>query len=40
MLLGEAMALSFLQDRAHTYNEKFTVQLTKLDGSVATISNQ
>jgi hypothetical protein len=40
MLLGEAMALSFLQDRAHTYNEEFTVQLTKLDGSVATISNQ
>ena len=38
--LGEAIALSILQDRAHTYNEKFTVQLTKLDGSIATISNQ
>jgi hypothetical protein len=38
--LGEAVALSILQDRAHTYNEKFTVQLTKLDGSIATISNQ
>ncbi len=40
MLLGEAMALSFLQDRAQTYHEKFTVQITKLDGSIATISNQ
>jgi hypothetical protein len=38
--LGEAVALSFLQNRAHTYNEKFTVKLTKLDGSIATISNQ
>jgi hypothetical protein len=40
MLLGEAMALSFLQDRAHTYHEKFTVQFTKLDGSIATITNE
>ncbi len=40
LLLGEALALSFLQDRAHTYHEKFTVQLTKLDGSIATISNE
>jgi len=39
MLLGEAVALSFLRDRARTYHEKFTVQLTKLDGSIATISN-
>jgi hypothetical protein len=39
MLLGEAMALSFLQDKARTYHEKFAIQLTKLDGSVATISN-
>ena len=38
--LGEAVALSVLQDRAHTYNEKFTVKLTKLDGSIATITNQ
>jgi hypothetical protein len=38
--LGEAVALSVLQDRANTYNEKFTVQLTKLDGSIATISNE
>ena len=38
--LGEAVALSVLQDHAHTYNEKFTVTLTKVDGSTATISNQ
>ncbi len=38
--LGEAVALSVLQDRAQTYNEKFTVELTKLDGSIATITNQ
>jgi hypothetical protein len=38
--LGEAVALSILQDRAHTYNIKFTVKLTKVDGSTATISNQ
>ena len=38
--LGEAVALSVLRDRAHTYNEKFTVELTKLDGSIATITNQ
>jgi hypothetical protein len=38
--LGEAIALSVLQDRAHTYNEKFTVKLKKLDGSIATITNQ
>jgi len=37
--LGEAIALSYLRDRAHTYNEPFSVSLTKLDGTVATISN-
>ncbi len=40
LLLGEAVALSFLSDRARTYNEPFTVQLTKFDGTTATISNQ
>jgi hypothetical protein len=40
MLLGEAMALSYLQDKAQTYHEKFTVSLTKLDGTVVTISNE
>lgn len=38
--LGEAVALSVLRDRAHTYNEKFAVTLTKLDGTKATITNQ
>ena len=38
--LGEALAISVLQDRALTYNEKFTVSLTKIDGTTATISNQ
>ena len=37
--LGEAVALSFLQDQAHTYNEHFSISLTKLDGTIATISN-
>src|SRR5207302_7908159 len=40
ILLGEAVALSFLRDRAKTYNEPFTVKLTKFDGTIATISNQ
>jgi hypothetical protein len=37
--LGEAVALSYLRDRARTYNEKFSISLTKLDGTIATISN-
>ena len=40
LLLGEAIALSYLRDKADTYHEKFTVNLTKLDGSIATISNR
>ncbi len=39
MLLGEAMAISYLQDKAKTYNEKFSITLTKLDGNKVTISN-
>lgn len=39
LLLGEAVALSFLRDKARTYNEPFTVSLTKFDGTTATISN-
>jgi hypothetical protein len=38
--LGEALAISVLQDRALIYNEKFTVNFTKIDGTTATISNQ
>jgi hypothetical protein len=40
LLLGEAVALSFLRDRAKTYNEPFTIQLVKFDGTTATISNR
>jgi len=40
MVLGEATAISILQDQAQTFNEKFTVRITKLDGTTATISNQ
>ena len=39
LLLGEAVALSYLRDKALTYNEPFTVQITKFDGKTATISN-
>ena len=40
LLLGEQVALSVLQDRAKSYNEPFTIEITKLDGTTATISNQ
>ena len=40
LLLGEAVALSFLRDRARTYNEPFMVNLAKFDGTTATISNE
>jgi hypothetical protein len=40
LLLGEAVALSFLRDKAHTCNEPFTIHLTKFDGTSATISNE
>lgn len=40
LLLGEATALSILQDQAATFNEKFTIKLTKFDGTTATISNE
>jgi len=40
MVLGEATAISCLQDQAETFNQKFTVHFTKLDGTAATISNQ
>jgi hypothetical protein len=39
LLLGEAIGLSFLKDKAKTYNEPFTVKITKFDGTTATISN-
>jgi hypothetical protein len=39
LLLGEAVALSILQDKASACNEKFSVTVTKFDGTTATISN-
>jgi hypothetical protein len=40
ILLGEAIAISWLQDKAQTYNEKFTITFTKIDGTPVTISNE
>jgi hypothetical protein len=40
LVLGEAVALSFLRNKAQTYNEPFTVRLTKFDGTPATVSNR
>lgn len=38
--LGEAVAISALQDRAKTYAEPFSISLRKIDGTIATITNQ
>jgi hypothetical protein len=40
VLLGEAVALSVLKDRAKSYDEPFTMSITKFDGTTATITNQ
>ncbi len=40
MLLGEAVAISFLQDLACSYAEPVNVTFTKLDGSPVTIKNE
>ena len=39
LLLGEAFALAYLRDKARTYNEPFSINITKFDGTIATISN-
>ncbi len=39
LLLGEAVALRFLQDQAFTYRENFAITLTKMDGTPFTIRN-
>jgi hypothetical protein len=39
ILLGEQIALSALRDRARSYNEPFTISITKFDGTTATITN-
>ena len=40
ILLGEAVALSVLKDRAKSYNEPFTISIKKFDGTTAVITNQ
>jgi len=40
ILLGEQVALSVLQDRANSYNEPFSVTITRFNGTAATITNQ
>ena len=37
--LGEAVAISMLQDRALTYAEPFSISFRKIDGTLATIHN-
>ncbi len=39
LLLGEAVALTVLQDHANSYIEPFTINITKFDGTTATITN-
>ena len=39
ILLGEQVGISVLQDRAQSYNEPFSVAITKFDGTQATINN-
>jgi len=39
MLLGEAVGLSILYDRANSYAEPFNIQITKFDGTIATLTN-
>ena len=39
ILLGEQIALSCLRDRARSYNEPFSINITKFDGTTANITN-
>jgi len=39
LLLGELVGISVLNDRAKSYNEPFTIEITKFDGTTATITN-
>ncbi len=40
LLLGETVALNFLRERARTYNEPFSVDITTFSGKKETISNR
>ena len=39
LLLGEAAALSFLEDLKCSYAEKFSISIKKFDGTMVTIAN-
>jgi len=39
ILLGEEVAISVLKDRSLSYNEPFTISLTKLDGTTVSFTN-
>lgn len=39
LLIGEQIGIAFLQDLADTYNEPFSITITKFDGTPVTISN-
>ena len=40
ILLGETVGISVLKDRAGSYAEPFSINITKFDGTTVTISNQ
>jgi len=40
LLLGEMVGIAVLQDRARSYNEPFSITITKFDGTTVTITNQ
>jgi hypothetical protein len=39
LLLGEQVGISAMNDKANSYAEPFNIQMTKLDGTVVTMSN-
>ncbi len=39
ILLGEQVAISILRDKAKGYNEPFSIDITKFDGTIANITN-
>jgi hypothetical protein len=39
IILGEQIGISVLQDRANSYTEPFTINITKVDGTTATFTN-
>jgi hypothetical protein len=39
IILGEQIGISILQDRASSYAEPFTINITKVDGTTATFTN-